>query len=405
MSEATASSIAEHPRWEDAGPRRLTVRTRGDLPGARRVVLKVGTNVLVRDGVVDQGRLASLADEVAALRARGSRVALVSSGAIAAGCTKLGLPGRPNAIPMRQAAAAVGQSVLMHSYEREFARHDIRVGQVLVTQQVVDSGVRYLNAYHTLHALFELGVVPIVNENDTVATDELGLGDNDRLSAIVAGLLRAHVLVLLTNVDGLYDGGSEAALPQVVDEVSAVTDRIRELATDAVSPLGLGGMRSKLEAARIATLGGAAVVIASGIRPGTAARVLTGESHGTFFPAATDGLDQRGLWIACSLHPRGELVLSRAAVRAICEEKAALHPDGVLEVRGEFREGECVRCVDAGGHEVARGLAAYGARDVRRIAGRNAPTIEGVLGDEAAHAVVPRADLVVTTRREQWAQE
>jgi glutamate 5-kinase len=386
---------------DDSGHHRRKVISRRDLPTARRVVLKVGSSVLVRDGAVDHERLASLVDEVAALKEDGVDVALVTSGAIAAGCTRLGLPARPQAIPTRQAAAAVGQSVLMHSYEKEFARHGIRVGQVLLTQQVVDDRSRYLNARHTLRALFALGAVPIINENDTVATDELGLGDNDRLSAIVSALIRADALVLLTNVEGLNDAGGPHGPPRVIEEVEKITAGIRALASDTVSNLGFGGMRTKLEAARVATLAGAAVVIASGIRPGTAARVLAGKAGGTFFPAATDGLNQRRLWIACSLKPRGELLLDDGAVRAVCMRRESVLPVGIHEVRGEFREGDCVRCLDSTGGEIARGLAAYGARDARRIAGRSSDQIEAVLGYKNTAEVISRGDLVVTTRRDQ----
>ncbi|MCW5828654.1 MAG: glutamate 5-kinase [Deltaproteobacteria bacterium] len=369
---------------------------RSDIPEVRRAVIKLGSRVLVSGDRIDAARLGRLVDEIAALRKRGLEVAVVTSGAVASGRSRLGLKEKPKTIPLKQATAAVGQSLLMHSYGQEFGRHGLVTGQVLITQQVVSNRQLYLNARNTLETLFELGVVPVINENDTVSVEEIKFGDNDRLSAIVAGLLQAQLLVILTDVDGLYDQNpNEHPDARRIGEVSQITDSLKGLAGGTSSEVGLGGMKTKLDAAETGTRGGAAVVIASGIREGVLSRVFAGEDEGTFFAPDEKGMSRRRHWIAHTLQPKGELVLDAGATQALRGGKKSLLPAGVREVRGEFDPGDCVKCLAPDGREFARGIVAYGSRDAARIAGRKTEEIEKLLGYRDVDELIHRDDLVI----------
>jgi len=327
--------------------------------------------------------------------ADGRQVVLVSSGAVAFGARTLGWDHPGRSIPEKQAAAAVGQIGLVDLWGRRFRRHDREVAQVLVTRGGLEERERFLNARHTLVKLLALGVVPIVNENDTVATDEIRFGDNDNLSATVVNLIGADLLVILTDVDGLYRQRPEAGRKnerfRVVDRIGP---EVREAAGGSASAFGRGGMITKLEAAGSAARAGAATIVCNGLRGGTLTRAAAGEDVGTLFRAG-NRLAARKHWLVFTARARGQLICDEGAVRALVERGRSLLPSGVTAVEGRFGIGDPVTCVDASGQEFARGLAAYGAEDVQRIQGRKAREIDRVLGFSNGDEVIHRDDLVL----------
>ena len=367
------------------------------LPKVKRLVVKVGSGLISAPG---QGllpdRIGALADELAALTKDGREVVVVSSGAIASGMARLGLTQRPRSIPEKQAAAAVGQSALMWHYEQAFARHGIRVAQVLLTQEDISARTRYLNARNTLQVLLRFRVVPVVNENDTVAVEEIKVGDNDNLAALVAHLVDADLLVILTDVDGLYTGDPRVD-PEArrLDTVDAVTEEIERLVWDADGQVSVGGMSTKLEAARKVTSSGIPMVIASGRVPGTLRRVLRGEPLGTYFVPRGDRLAGRKRWIAFAVPPQGRLTVDAGARSALVERGKSLLPSGVVEVEGEFHAGEVVSLSAADGKEFARGLTNYDAAELRKIQGAKTKDIEERLGYKSFDEVIHRDNLVL----------
>lgn len=363
---------------------------------ARRVVVKIGSAVLAgSDGGLDRARVDALVDEIAAQHAAGREMIVVTSGAVAAGVVRLGLTQRPKLIPQKQAAAAVGQIGVMSAYEAAFARHQLKVAQVLLTQDDLNSRRRYLNAKHAMMTLLEWRVIPVVNENDTVVVEEIKLGDNDNLSALTAILLDADLLVILSDIDGLHTAdprtNPEARLVPLVD---AVTPAVEAMA-GVGGPLGTGGMATKLGAAKKVCASGIAAIVADGRRPGVIGSVLAGAPDvGTFFRPVADRLASRKRWIAYTLKPAGALVVDDGARRALTEQGRSLLPSGLREVRGAFGVGACVQCFDLGGREIARGLASYGAAELEKIAGRHSRDIESLLGYSRGDEVIHRNDLV-----------
>lgn len=363
---------------------------------ARRVVVKIGSAVLAgNDGGLDRARVDALVDEIAAQHAAGREMIVVTSGAVAAGVVRLGLAQRPKLIPQKQAAAAVGQIGVMSAYEAAFARHQLKVAQVLLTQDDLNSRRRYLNAKHAMMTLLEWRVIPVVNENDTVVVEEIKLGDNDNLSALTAILLEADLLIILSDIDGLHTAdprtNPEARLVPMVD---AVTPAVEAMA-GVGGPLGTGGMATKLGAAKKVCASGIAAIVADGRRPGVIGSVLAGAPDvGTFFRPVADRLASRKRWIAYTLKPAGALVVDDGARRALVEQGRSLLPSGVREVRGSFGVGACVQCFDLGGREIARGLASYGAAELEKIAGRQSRDIESLLGYSRGDEVIHRSDLV-----------
>jgi glutamate 5-kinase len=368
---------------------------RRQLGRVRRLVVKVGSGLITGAAGADADRIESLAAEIAAVR-DGRQVVLVSSGAIATGMARLALARRPRSIPDKQAAAAVGQSQLMWHYEVAFKRHGIPVGQVLLTAQDISDRTRYLNARNTLLALLRFGVLPIVNENDTVAIEEIKVGDNDNLSAHVAALIDADLLVLLTDVDGLYTA-DPARDPNArkLDAVDAITDEVRELVWNRTGGASVGGMATKLEAAQKATTSGVAMIIASGSDKHVLRRVLAGELAGTYFSPRADRLAARKRWIAFAVPPQGRLTVDAGAHRAVAREGKSLLPSGVVCIEGAFAAGEVVAVVAADGTEFARGLVNYDAGDLEKIRGGNTREIETRLGYKGFDEVIHRDNLVL----------
>lgn len=373
---------------------------------ARRIVVKVGTNVLASPGTsLDEERVASISEQIAHLVQDGRQVALVSSGAIGAGMAELGIAERPGSLPELQASASVGQGRLMARYEQCFRRRGLHAGQILLTREDFDSRERYLNACNTIRALFDLGCVPVINENDTISTAEIRFGDNDLLAACVTHLIRAELLVLLTSVPGLYVTEPCPAAVRCVHEAPAgvadVVERVDEdvarLAYAGTTADGTGGMESKLQAARMATEAGETALIADGAAPDVLLRVMAGERLGTLFLPAQKRLRSRKLWLRFTSRPRGAVVVDDGARRALCEQGRSLLAIGITAVEGEFAEGGVIRVKAADGGEVARGLSNYSSEDVKRIKGLKSDQIESVLGHKFYDEVVHRDNLALLT--------
>ena len=375
--------------------------TRPALDRARRIVVKVGTSLLAPGaGGVHDRRFSQLAADVAALVESRRQIMLVSSGAVGLGARRLGLEQRPQSIPEKQGAAAVGQIDLCRRSERAFARHGLRVGQILLTHTGLADRERFLNARHTLNALLGLGVVPIINENDSVATEELRFGDNDQLAAQVVNTIGADLLVILTDVDGLRSS-ERRSLGARVSEVPQVTRALLESATQTDAEgsreagFSSGGMHAKLEAARAASRFGVPTVIANGGRRGVLQRIVAGEDVGTLVHPAREVLSSRKHWIAFSLRPRGDISIDAGAVRALRHHGRSLLPIGVVGVRGNFGVGDLVRCLSDSGDEIARGLISYSAPELDVIKGHRTSRIPEVLGYSNGDEVIHRDDLVV----------
>ena len=371
--------------------------TRADVAAAGRIVVKVGSSSLTTaSGGIDPAQVRALVDTLAAVRARGAEVVLVSSGAIAAGLSPLGLPRRPRDLATQQAAASVGQGLLVHRYTEEFARHGQTVGQVLLTVDDVTRRSHYRNAYRTFARLLDMGTVPIVNENDTVATSEIRFGDNDRLAALVAHLVHADLLLLLSDVDGLYDGDPAKAGTTLLGEVLSEEDldHVRIGRTGAAG-VGTGGMQTKVEAARIATGAGIPVVLTSAAQ---AAPALAGEQVGTMFHPTGRRRPTRLLWLAHATEAKGGLHLDAGAVRAVVDRRASLLPAGLTGVTGAFVGGDPVDLLDPEGVAVARGLVNYDSDELPGLVGRSTRELASELGASYEREVVHRDDLVLLRR-------
>ncbi len=368
------------------------------LQQARRVVVKVGSALLVdaEQGRLKQDWLASLADDLAALQARGAEVMVVSSGAIALGARLLGVATdkRARRLEESQAAAAVGQIALARAWADALGRHGMVTAQVLLTLTDTESRRRYLNARATLCTLLKRKAIPVINENDTVATDEIRYGDNDRLAARVASMMQADCLVLLSDVDGLYTAPPGTPGAEHIPYVAEITPEIAGMAGEAGTPVGSGGMKTKLEAARIATAAGAHMVIADGHVQHPIRRILDG-GRCTWFAARRSAPAARKRWIVGSLTPAGSITVDDGAVKALLANRSLL-PVGVMKVEGDFQRGDAVKVLDARGHELARGLVMYDAADVRRILGKRTEEVERILGYPARSALIHRDDLVLT---------
>ncbi len=366
------------------------------IASARRIVVKIGSALLVdRQTGLRQDWLAALADDIGELTKAGAEVLVVSSGAIALGRSILDLGAAPLKLEESQAAASVGQIALASAWSRELGRHDAISGQILVTLGDTEERRRYLNVRATISTLLKLKAVPVINENDTVATTEIRYGDNDRLAARIATMMGAELLVLLSDVDGLYsappDAGPDA---QFIPHVEQITPDIEAMAGAARSELSRGGMRTKLDAGKIATAAGTAMIIASGTRLNPLAAITAGERHTLFSPSANPVKGYK-TWIAGNLEPAGELTVDAGAETALLSGKSLL-PAGVRKVSGAFSRGDTVAIATPDGREIARGLVAYDASDAVKIAGLKTSAIADVLGYEARGAMVHRDDLVMS---------
>ncbi|WP_343712337.1 glutamate 5-kinase [Inquilinus sp.] len=366
------------------------------LAQARRLVIKVGSALLVdpRTGQLRRAWLDALADDVARCRARGQEVIIVSSGSIAAGREHLGLKGRPLRLEEKQAAAATGQIRLAHAYQETLARHDITVAQILLTLQDTEDRRRHLNGRATIETLLRLGAVPVINENDTVATAEIRFGDNDRLAARVSQMISADTLVLLSDIDGLYTADPKRdPSATLIPEVNELTPEIEAMAGEALPGYSSGGMVTKLVAARIAMGAGCRMVIAMGKEAAPLARIEAGAPCTWFVPGA-EPRTARKRWIAGSLKPVGSVVIDAGAAKALADGRSLL-PAGVTAVEGSFRRGDPIAVKDGQGRVLARGLSAYDSDDADRIRGHKSREIEAILGYRGRDEMIHRDDLVL----------
>lgn len=365
---------------------------------AHTVVVKVGTRVLtLADGTLNYPRIERLAEEIHTVAAAGRKVVLVSSGAVGAGMSLLKLASRPSDLAKLQAVAAVGQAHLIQTYDRTFVKHGRRAAQVLLTADDVSHRTRYLNVRNTLASILEFGAVPVINENDTVSVEELQttFGDNDRLAALVTNLIRAPLLVILSDIEGLFDGDPAHESSKLVSTVAKIDDTILGYVRDKKTGLSKGGMASKLAAARIVTSAGENMIVASGRREDVLTRIMAGEEIGTLFQARGKGVSHYKRWLSYSAPAKGQIYLDGGARRAIVEQGKSLLAAGIAKCEGEFRKGDLVSLCDEQGTIVARGLSNYSSEDVTRIMGLKSSKIAEVLGICPYQEVIHRDNLAV----------
>jgi len=367
------------------------------LKNSETIVIKVGTNVLTRaDGTLEPNQVHSLADQIFRLKQAGKKVALVSSGAIGAGMGRLGLKQRPTDLRHLQACAAVGQSFLMRAYEDSLARYGIPTAQILLTAGDFDNRTRYLNVRNTILTLFESNCLPIINENDTISVAEIRFGDNDTLAALVTNLIQAPLLILLTVVDGLYSADPNIdPAASLVHTVKQINKDVLEKAGVTKSSLGSGGMKSKLKAARLATMAGESVIMANGSIPGVLDSIFAGELVGTLFLAAEQNMTAWKRWLGWAARPQGKIILDAGALVALSSKGKSLLPIGVAGVSGTFHKGAVVSLCNLEGEEFGRGLSNYSATDIAKIAGKKSDKIIELLGILPYEEVIHRDNLVI----------
>jgi glutamate 5-kinase len=362
------------------------------LTAVRSIVVKLGTQLLTdKTGRLDSAFLATIATQVATLRAAGKAVTIVSSGAIGAGVGELNLPGRPTDLAKLQAVAAIGQRKLMDAWAAAFSPHNLHVAQLLLTREDVDHRTRFLNLRNTIHAVHDFGGIPVVNENDTISTDEIveiSFGDNDILAALVTHALPADLLVLLSVVDGILDAKKQPV--RLVDDIDAA----RQLVRNEKSPLGKGGMDSKLTAARTVTGAGSAMVVADGRMPDVLTKLLAGDTVGTLFVPSAKHRAGRSRWIGVA-RPAGSVVVDAGAAAAVGQKNRSLLPAGILDVLGDFERGDVIDITTLEGAPVARGLTNYSSVEIRKIRGKRTADVRAELGDRAYDEVVHRDNLVI----------
>ena len=365
----------------------------------KKVLIKIGSAVLAGDDGLDIAIIQQLADEIAGLKDEGYQIIIVTSGAIASGKHRMGIAGPLKSIPQKQAAAAIGQGRLMRVYANAFGAHGIYVAQILLTMSDLTDRKRFLNIRNTLSTLVEWGVIPVINENDTVAVEEIKFGDNDHLAAMMANLIETHLVINLTSTDGLYDRNpatsKEARLIPLIREF---TEEIEGAATDDTTALGIGGMKSKVMAAKKVTACGIPYVIAPGKEKGILKAIFAGKEKGTLFLPAGEHMNSRKHWIAFTLRPRGRLFLDEGAKKAIVEKGKSLLPSGVIGAEGNFAAGDAVNCVDCKGNLVGVGLVNYSAAEILRIMGLKTSEVEQALGYKDCDEVIHRDNMAVTEK-------
>ena len=367
------------------------------LKSVKRVVIKIGSRVLTDDaGGLDHAVIGRICGDISQLRERGKQVVVVSSGAIAAGRSELGLTERPKTIPQKQAAAAIGQTRLMRAYEEALAPHGLKAAQLLLTSEDLGSRQRFLNARATIATLLGFGVIPVINENDTVVVDEIKFGDNDNLSALVTNVAEADLLVILTDVEGLYsaDPGVNPDA-KLIPLVQGITRELERSAGSSASSVGTGGMATKVAAAKKAGKNGVATILVAGKREGILSTAMRGEEVGTLFLPQGTGLNRRKHWIAYTLKPAARVIVDNGARNVLEKKGKSLLPSGIVGVDGRFERGACVRICDLDGKEFARGLSDYSHSEIARLAGHKSSEIEGLLGYRYADVVIHRDNLVL----------
>jgi glutamate 5-kinase len=372
-------------------------RAQSILNSGKKIVIKIGTNLLAdKEKGINLERINNIARSVSLIQSLGKHVVIVSSGAIGAGVAALNLKKRPKSIPEKQAAAAIGQPLLMEAYENAFREQGCTIAQILLTKDDFVSRPRYLNAKNTFSVLFEKGVVPIINENDTVAVEEIKLGDNDNLSAMVANLVEADLLIILSDINGLYSDdptrNHKAELIPVVEKVNA---QIEKLAKTSNTELSTGGMITKIQAAKRCVLSGIAVIITNGKNPKVLTEIFSGDFKGTLFLPADKKMNVRKKWIGFVSHPKGFLVVDDGAKNALLKKNKSLLPSGILEVHGEFKTNDTISVRSESNFEIARGVSGFSSTDLIKIKGRNTDEIEKILGHKLRDEVIHKDNLVL----------
>lgn len=371
--------------------------TREELTKAKRIVVKVGTSTLThKTGKLNFYRIEKLVRELSDLANRDKEIVLVTSGAIGAGLDRLGLKERPKVIPEKQALAAIGQGILMHTYEKLFGEYGQTVAQVLLTRENSLRHNQYINSRNALLTLLKMGVIPVINENDAVSVDELKIGDNDTLSATVATLVDADALIILSDIEGVYTADPQAdESAELLGEIAKITPEIEALAGGAGSKLGTGGMYTKIQAAKIAVNAGVAMVIASGSRDGVVRDVLAGEPIGTVFPAKECHLKVRKSWLAFGTRISGDIVVDDGCAKALLKGGSSLLAAGIVSAEGDFAPGNTVRVLSPGGREIARGIVNYGADGLQKIIGKNTREFPALLDGKLYDEVIHRDNMVL----------
>ncbi|HBF37702.1 MAG TPA: glutamate 5-kinase [Firmicutes bacterium] len=368
------------------------------LQNAKRIVIKVGTSTLTHStGKLNLNRMEQFVRQLVDLQNKGREVVLVTSGAVGIGLGRLGFAERPTSIVERQAVAAVGQGLLMQVYEKLFSEYGQIVAQILLTRNDISDRKRYLNARNTILTLLKYQVTPIINENDTVATEELKIGENDTLSALVAGLIEADLLILLSDINGLYTADPkkepDATLIPIVNEIDA---KILKMAGGAGSEFGTGGMLTKLEAAKMATAAGTTMILMNGQNPANIQNIFQGNPVGTVFLSTQPLVNSRKRWIAYGPLVSGDFVIDKGAEQALLKQGTSLLPSGIIDLRGQFEEGDLIRILSVNQIELGRGLTNYGRDHLLKIKGKKSAEIEAILGYKAADEVIHRDNLVIT---------
>ncbi len=362
------------------------------------IVIKIGTNLLAdKINGIDAEHINSIVDGVRHLKSLGHHVVLVSSGAIGAGVAALQLKERPKSIPEKQATAAIGQPLLMEAYERAFRKTGFPIAQLLLTKDDFVNRTRYVNAKNTFSVLFEKGAVPIVNENDTVSVEEIKLGDNDNLSALVANLVEADVLIILTDIDGLFsDDPAKNPAAELIPLVEKITPQIEKLAKVSASELSTGGMITKIQAAKRCTSAGTAMIITNGKNPHALEEIFSGNFRGTLFLPEHKTLNVRKMWIGSISHSKGIVVVDGGAKGALLLQKKSLLPSGIVEVAGEFKKNDTVTVRDTEGNDIAKGITAYSSIELDKIKGKKTNELEKILHRKSVDEVIHRNNLVLT---------
>lgn len=370
---------------------------RNEIKNAVRVVVKIGTSTLTyANGKLNLFRIEKLVRELADLANQGKEIILVTSGAVGAGLDRLGNKEKPKTIPEKQAVAAIGQGILMHIYEKLFAEYGQIVAQVLLTRENSVKHKLYINSRNTLLTLLKMGVIPVINENDAITVDELKIGDNDTLSATVATIVDADLLIILSDIEGVFTANPQNnPSAKLIEEITDITPEIEELAGGAGSKLGTGGMFTKIQAAKIAVNSGVTMVIASGGMEGVVRGILNGENIGTVFPSKEQHLQVRKSWLAFGAMIKGELIVDSGCEKALIAEGSSLLSVGIVEVRGNFDQGNSVRILSSQGREIARGLTNYNSEEIKKICGKNTNHISKILGSKLYDEVIHRDNMVI----------
>ncbi|WBW95607.1 glutamate 5-kinase [Oceanirhabdus sp. W0125-5] len=378
----------------------MTQKREDCLIALKRVIVKIGTSTLTHStGLLNLDRIEGIVRQLSNIHNKGIQVVLVTSGAIGAGMGKLGFKSKPKTIPEKQAAAAIGQGILLHMYNKLFSEYGKSVAQILLTKDVISNRTSFLNARNSFFTLLDRDIIPIVNENDAVAIDEIKFGDNDTLSAMVTNLIEGDLLILLTDIDGLYDSNPKInPEAKLIKNVQKITKEIKSMAGEAGSSFGTGGMITKIKAAELSIPSGASVIIANGSIPNVLNKIIDGDDIGTYFEGRKNTLQSKKYWLAYNATPKGKVIIDDGAREALVINRKSLLPAGINYVQGTFSKGEIISVIDSNGLEVARGITNYTSFDIDQIKGTNSSSIRENLGYKSYDEVIHANNLVIVNR-------